>query len=210
MNAIDLMAIRAHSLSKAEALGYPVNSSLPMLDETLALRPHVEIVTRALALHSVVAASCGLPAKRSLEWLLQEGLIDRLTLREREFLQGHNLNNLAFQLQSECLWVFSWVLKSIKILDFDHPCEDHLVTLYPDLLRGESSEKWRSANQLRNIAEIVEACDLAYCLHWAVNHALLERKKLPGRLSSPAIIERRRALEWMLGDMEWDAVPLDT
>jgi len=207
---IDFVALRKRSLAKTSGLGYQTNPTLPFLVEDLTLRPSEEIVARALVLHSVVAASCGYSGSHSLEWLLQEGLIDHLTLRERGFLRGQDKKNLAFQHQSECLWVFAWAFKKIDMLDFSQTNQDYLVTLYPDLPRTESSERWRSTVVLRNRAEIIEACDLAYCLHWAAKQALLDHKSLPWRLSPPAIIERRRALEWMLSDDKWDSIPLDT
>ncbi len=207
---MDFTVLRERSLVRAKQLGYPTNPSLPLLDETLMPRPQDEIEMRALSLHCVVAASCGFPAARALEWLLREGLVDSLTPRERDFLQGRDLNNVVFQSQVEALWLFAWVFSKFDDLNFAQPCQDNLVTLYPNLHKAESSEDWRRANRLRGPMQILEVCDLAYCLHWAINQAMLEREKLPGRLNSLVIIERRRALEWILSRDDWDAVPLDT
>ena len=57
---------------------------------------------------------------------------------------------------------------------------------------------------------ILSQFDLAYCLHWAVRDAMLKGQAVPGKLSGNAIIERRRALEWVAGEEAWDEVLLDT
>jgi len=207
MNFADL---RNASLSEARRLGYATNPSLPLLDRTLGLRPKDQITLRALALHCVVAASHGFPKGRSLEWLHREHLTDSLAPKERAFLIGGIADAIQFQVQGECLWVFAWVLGRVERLDFAQPAPGYLVTLYPDLKKSESSVQWREDLSLRSQAEVIAACDLAYCLHWAINQSRIDARKRAGSLKPYVIVERRRALEWLLGPAEWDDVELDT
>ncbi len=64
--------------------------------------------------------------------------------------------------------------------------------------------------RLRSDDQIVSAADLAYCLHWAIRQSELEGKRPPGKVPPYVVVERRRALEWLLSDEDWDDVPLDT
>ena len=201
--------IRRRSIEVAHSLGYEINLGLPLLDETLSIRLEDDIAKRALALHAVVASSYGFPSQKSLEWLQQEGLLTALSNREKKFLQRKE-NGLSFQLQAECLWVFAWLFNRIETLDFTRPCEDNLVALYPDLLTEQSSSEWRRGNKLRAQEEILQANDLAYCLHWSLNESVINKRKHPSRIKPVVIVERRRALEWVLGQDNWDDVALDT
>jgi hypothetical protein len=207
MNFADL---RNASHSEARRLGYATNPSLPLLDANLCLRLKNQITLRALTLHCVVAASHGFPKERSLEWLHREHLTDSLAPKERAFLIGPVTDAIQFQVQGECLWVFAWVLGRVERLDFAQPAPDYLVTLYPDLKKSESSAQWREHLSLRPQAEVLAACDLAYCLHWAINQSRVNGRKRTASLKPYVIVERRRALEWLLGQAEWDDVELDT
>src|SRR5690348_12245242 len=73
--------------------------------------------------------------------------------------------------------------------------EDSLVRVYPDLKKNESSARWQKAVALRSTDEVVAACDLAYCLHWAINQARLDARTQVGSVKPYVIEERRRALE---------------
>jgi hypothetical protein len=202
--------LRDASHAEARRLGYATNPSLPLLDADLSVRPKEQIILRALTLHSVVAASYGFPKERSLEWLHQEHLTDSLTAKERAFLIGAVTEVVRFQVQAECLWIFAWALGKVERLDFSQPAADYLVTVYPDLKKGESSARWRENLHLRPQAEILAAGDLAYCLHWAINQDRIDGRKSAGPLKPYIIVERRRALEWSLSRAEWDEVQLDT
>lgn len=56
--ASNMDQIRVQSLEKAQALGYAVNPSLPLLDQG-ELRALPEVTNRFLCLHAVVASSYG-------------------------------------------------------------------------------------------------------------------------------------------------------
>lgn len=206
----DLRTIRERSLSIARKLGYETNVSLPLLDEDVRLRPAHVVVDRTLALHAVVACSYKFDSGKAIKWLDQESLITSVTPAERAFTEKGEGRISTFQSQVEGLWAFSWALRVVPALDFSKACDDSLVRLLPNLKTGESSMRFRQQASLRSLEEIVSACDLAYCLHWAVNQALLDGVPTPGKVPAHVVIERRRALEWVLSEEEWDAVSLDT
>jgi len=207
---IRLDEIRRASVTEAKRLGYDTNPNLPPLDVNLALRPQADIISRALSLHCVVGSSYGFAKHRSLEWLQQEMLVDALTAEENIFLNSSTTQATQFQTQGECLTVFAWALGKLQTLDFAKPAEGSLVRLYPDLKRNESGARWKQAVVSRSTDEVVAACDLAYCLHWAINQTRLDARTQVGPVKPYVIVERRRALEWLLSREQWSDIELDT
>ena len=202
--------IRSKSISVAKKLGYELPSGLPLLDSTVRLRPSKEIEDRALVLSGVVASSYGFPRDRVISWLDQEGLWSSVSLAESDFLRHGKGSAQQFQMQVESLCAFAWALGYLPSLDFDRPSPAHLVAIFPDFKVAESSGKFRDRANPRSQDEVAFGCDLAYCLHWSVNQSALDGKAIPGKVPPHVVIERRRALEWMLSADEWDEVSLDT
>lgn len=116
----------------------------------------------------------------------------------------------ALQLRVEALYAFAWALSLIDELDFAAPCPDIVVARYPDLRRDEDASSFRERARLRTADEILEAADLAYCLHWALRQAELDCDPRPGRVDAYVVTERRLALDWILSEEEWHALTLDT
>ncbi len=63
---------------------------------------------------------------------------------------------------------------------------------------------------MKSVSEIAKALDLAYCLHWSIRDAEIHGREIPRVLSPNVIIQRRKALEWMFSEENWDEVTLDT
>lgn len=202
------LSIRRSSLDNAAKLGYATNAHLPLL-EAKKLRPLREVADRALCLFTVVAVACGFDARRARSWLKKEQLTEQLSQQERAFLKRPSDIELM-QARVEGIWAFAWAGSLATKLDFAEACPNTLVKLFPDVLQDESSNEFRKKFLLRTSEEVVEQCDLAYCLHWSISDALLHRVRPPGKLHPLYVIERRRALEWLLSSYAWDDVPMDT
>jgi hypothetical protein len=207
---MDLESIRQQSLKTAITLRYPLNESLPRLDETSITRTVDEIVMRLSCLHASAACAYGFERGRAWSWLEQENAIRRLAPSEFQFLTQATGNPQRFKLQIEGMWGLAWALGLVPQLDFGKACDDAFASLLPNLKQGETSMSLRQRSELRTSEEVVGACDLAYCLHWAIRHAQVAKGTVPGRVQAYVIEERRRALEWLLSDEEWDEVTLDT
>jgi len=82
--------------------------------------------------------------------------------------------------------------------------------MLPDIKNAAPSRAFQAGLKLRSAADLLQAADLAYCLHWAIRDAELNGNVAPGRVPPEVVVERRRALEWMMGDEYWDDVNLDT
>lgn len=201
--------IRSLSLREAERLGYPINRELPLFEAKGQLRPKEDLASRILCLTAVVAAAWGHPRDLTLKWLRQEQLASYLSESESNFLNAGG-DDLQVRWQVEGLWTLCWCASFIDELNFGTECSDELVTLLPDLQCDESAAPYYDRVLPRDSGSIIAKCDLAYCLHWAIRDATMRRQRPPGSLHPIRVVERRRALEWMLGTVDWDSVPMDT
>ncbi len=64
----------------------------------------------------------------------------------------------------------------------------------------------------RPAAEILDALDLHFRLHWAARQASVEQKSPPTDLEPGVVVERRHALNWLVcfQDADWDGVDTPT
>ena len=85
------------------------------------------------------------------------------------------------------------------------------MRVLPDLKADEPTTRLRvRAGSLRSAEEILSALDISYCLHWAIRDAALTCSPAPAKLTGYVIVERRRALEWLVSEEGWDELTLDT
>jgi len=207
---VDLEAVRNQSLMTARKLGYPVNEALPLLDQVAVTRSSDEIVDRMLGMLCVAACAYGFNDQKAVEWLNREAKADPLTPSESQFLHSKSGDRRSFMEQIEGLWALAWSIGVVPDLDFGKPCAQDFVSRLPDLKGDKSSASIRSSAKVRPDQEIVAACDVAYCLHWSIRDAELNDTKIPGKVEAYVVIERRRALEWLLTGESWEDVSLDT
>lgn len=213
MDSVTSMAtreIRERSLELASKAGLTILPTLPLLDGKLRPRSSEEAVERLLCLNAIAAVSYGFDRAKARDWLRQEHLDGLLTEAEHRFIERAEGDPQFFQTQVEGMWALAWALSLVSRLDFWKDSDNKFVTILPNLKAGESSTELRRKLHMRPIDDLISACDLAYCLHWAVRQAELNGKQPPAGLKGYVVIERRRALEWLLGNEPWDAVSLDT
>lgn len=182
----------------------------------LRLRTVAETGSRAIALLAValraesLAASNDLPVAE-LEQKLP-GVRQALSPQETAFLD-------AEQPPAEELTQFSWRYESLLTLEWalglaelpwpDGPC-DAAVTARTVLERAE--EVVGDKARLRPAAEILDALDLHYRLHWLVRQARIDGKPLPAGLDAGVVSERHHALNWLtrFEDSDWDQTDTPT
>jgi Domain of unknown function (DUF4272) len=209
-NIFDYELIRQKSLTMAKRLIYPVSETLPLLDPPDREKSVNEVVNRSLCIEVALACSVGCARNKAGAWILQEGLSEILSESESKFICDSFGYPPKFWDKAEALWAFVWSLGIIESLDYTKACSNDLVRMLPELKDQESSVAFRAKVNLRPMAEIIEALDLAYCLHWSVRDAEIRGQKNPGKVKPHVIVERRRALEWIVGSDDWDNVQLDT
>lgn len=194
----------------ASAAGIAIPTHLPLLDSVERPRSAGEVVSRLFAAHVTAACAYGLDRTSALTWVRVEGLEKDLTPSERAFLFEKKGIAGRFQAQVEGMWVLAWSCGLISSIDMKQPCDDRFATMLPDLKVGQRSDAWRRKADMLPLHRLFCACDLAYALHWATRQAALEHRPCPLAISADLIAERRRALEWILGEDSWDEVTLDT
>ena len=202
--------IRIKSLREAAKLGFPVNSALPLLDECIESKAVEQIVQRLLCLHVVAACAYGFDRGKAKDWIKSEKLGDSLSPSELDFLKNPKTQSDKFKCQIESMWALAWALGLVPKMNFGEECDSNFVFVLPDLKVSQPSSVILSKIKLQTLDAQVAACDLAYCLHWAIRQAQIARTDTPGKVAPYVIIERRRALEWLLGSMQWDEITLDT
>jgi len=207
---MDPTEARTHSLRIALEAGVSIPSHLPLLDAGLVLRQQDDVVDRLLCLTAIAAAAYGFSKAKALAWLRQEALDAKLMNIERDFLERGKGRPQDFQFQVEGMWALSWAIGIVQKFNFWEDSDSRFVNLLPNLKVSQSSTEWRRKARLRSSDEIIAACDLSYCLHWAVRQAEIENNPPPANLRSHLVVERRRALEWLLSRENWDAISLDT
>jgi hypothetical protein len=197
-------------MQAAKLLDTAIHPTLSLLEDGLEMRCSDEVVSRMLAMHAVAAVAFGFDRQNANSWLRRESLIGSLCIVEKSFLLGDAMAVDRFRTQIEGIWALAWAMGVVKNLDFGKDCDDGFVNLFPNLKHGESSAGFRRRVQPRPVGEVVAACDLAYCLHWAIRESELTGKRPSEKLKAYVVVERRQALEWQLTKDEWDAVSLDT
>jgi hypothetical protein len=206
---MDLSAIRAASLVEAAKSGIFPPPHFPLLDP-----PHLknsdQAVDRLLCLNATAAVSYGLPRETAKSWLEQEELWSKLEDEERQFLADAVGNKALFQWQPEGIFVLAWSVGMFEKIDLWEPCPNDLVFRLPDLKSSAPTAGFRSSLTLRSAAEIVSLADLAFCIHWGVRDARLKGRRAPGDVEELQIMERRRALDWLIEGENWYSMRFDT
>lgn len=204
--------IRRRNLERARQLGYPTNDRLPLLDAVDEFRGLEEATDRLLCLYSVVACSYGFSKEKAQVWLVREGVDGALSESDRLYLEmsPDSGPDTSRQWQVEALWALAWCVSCHDELDFSDSCSDAFIQMLPDIAKDAATGSFRESLSLRDKQVVLEKADLAYCLHWAIRDAEIEGQPVPGKVPGNVVVERRRALEWMISRDGWDEVQLDT
>lgn len=210
-DAADLSRIRAESIAIVERFGLSVSAQLPLIEVPATRRSQEEILDRMLALHAVVASSFGFRNAKAIKWLEDQSLWDATSTVEKSLLRSKS-NPFSCSIQREGLWAMFWALGYTQSLEFGEFCSETLADQLPNLKAAavEDLAPLRARAQLRPIGELLPKLDLAYCLHHAWNQRIIERRLPPLGVREFVIVERRRALEWIMSRQDWDTVAMPT
>ncbi len=195
---MDLKHIRDESIRAAKQLGVGVSPTLALLDAGLEMRNADETISRVLAMNAVAATAYGFDRAKAIAWLNQEALTDSLSEQDMRFVFEGAGQPDRFKMQVEGMWALAWAMGIASELNFAKDCDNRFAMTLPNLKQSQSSADFRKKANPRSLEQAVAACDLAYCLHWAIRQSELAGKRPPGNLKPYVVIERRRALEWLL------------
>nr|MBA3747688.1 DUF4272 domain-containing protein [Solirubrobacterales bacterium] len=108
--------------------------------------------------------------------------------------------------REEALWALMWSIELVDDLPADELCGSD--PFYERLAPGMNPAKGRTDVLLRPLPEIGEMLDFYYCLHWHARNAQYHGNRWDSKIEPGAVLERRRALEWLFQDVPWEDVDL--
>lgn len=175
-----------------------------------------QITTRALVLHGVIAAACGVKPGPIIDWYTSQGVWDAVSPNERAFLRDPGAvregDRLRFRWRQEAEWALLWVVEKVDHLGLPtRECDTgRLVNnIIPAL--GSDIEPFLSSAKLRSPGELLAEDDRHYEL-WC-NYVRSRREQpdlLPFDLNVDVLYQREYAFEWLGGIETWDDVQCDT
>jgi hypothetical protein len=207
------LARKAVSEAKLATRGITVPDTLPPLicEDELALRTRDEVVERARALLLVAlrAESVASGEAMPVEMLLSKMPLadDALSPQEQAFLQQDTPGqNDCAQLvwRYESLFLLEWALGLVPELPFPAaPVDAARVVATLIEMRGP---------RLRSPAEILDALDLHYRLHWHIRQSRLKHLGDAAGVDADVVMERHRTLNWLVRFQHagWDEVDTPT
>ena len=211
---IDTDEIKAASETAVKQNGGQVCDWLPYIEPT-TLRDSESIIARALILNAMLNIYFGAPIAVIREWIEQYDLTDELSPVEAGILSKDDAElteqektNLYWYI--EALWAFMWATGMVERMDFTTCIPDSMASMCPNLERGEGPDKFSEAMKLRDYDDLYKERDLYYRVMWWARESQLRGQPDP-KFAMSRIMERRRALEWLMdATLDWDDVDLST
>lgn len=209
------LARKARSESALRAAGVPVNPYLPAIESSAQAkrRSTEEVAYRALALLAVALKGEGLDAATTQRVVRDYGLAPHLSPQERAFVANASAaerERVNFSWRYESAWTLLWALGYVESLA--PPKEVCDVGRAVKVMHERTAAQFVAQAKLRPMAEVLDATDAIYRMHWAVVEARVNGSPLPAGLHPGIVYERHYALNWLIGymDQAWDDVSTDT
>jgi hypothetical protein len=190
-----------------------------------------EVARRCIVLHAVLAVGHDEPRDEIVAWLRREGLWSSVSPLEADFLLAELPSDQQYinaTWRAESLYALLWALGLVA--DLPSPTQlcdlQFLKSLVPPLLGSVGA--FILSTRLRADAEIHDANEQIYQIHWRVRDAQFRNEPTPtGKLARMSVAdseppaesydagvvqERHYALNWLIGycGQEWDAITTDT
>ena len=201
----------ARSLARLQAEGIPTNPDLIAIEDPGdgGLRSPEDIAWRAMALLVVAGRADGLAGATVDRIIGNYGLGKSFTPAEAAFLRQaspQDRDRLSFVWRYEAAWTLLWALRHVE--DLGRPSEVCDVSRAIGILQRGSAEQLVAGARLRPEAQILDEFDLIRRYHWAVDDALRNDRPVPASLVPEVIVERYRALSWLISyrAQAWDEV----
>lgn len=218
---IEALNRKMNSISILQQQGIPYIDELPPLPSSYDIvgKTYDEIAKRAIALCICCNYASDIVSNKKKKYIKESKkffnkLLDKynvkdiMTKEERELFEKGN-RDVAIQIswQFEGCAVLLWTL---GLLDYpSYP--DTLVN--PDEITSiisscnNYSEFIRKC-EFRSVEEILDLADLTYRYNWYCVDAQIEGEE--PKINSEIVVERYRALKWLLTDEKWDKVDINT
>jgi hypothetical protein len=207
------VARKTQTEARLAARGIEVPATLPPLvcEDELALRTRDEVIERARALLLVAlrAESVASGEPMPVDTLLSKMPLadDALSPNEQAFLAQETPSQqdcAQFIWRYESLYLLEWVLCLVDELPYPDAPVDAASTVATLIeMRGP---------RLRTSAEILDALDLHYRLHWHIRQSRLKKLGEVQGLDADVVMERHHTLNWLVRFQHapWDEVDTPT
>jgi hypothetical protein len=206
----NLAWLRAHEIACSE--------NLPCLyeDSRAQVKSLGEIRNRAAACFVAIQIACDIQngryedSKAYFAPLLDSGIRGLLNEKELRVVDncGTPQDALDVAWTYECYWTLCWYLGLVEdIRDASDICDcSKAVSLFNVFLTPDA---FQQRCQPRSVAELLDLEDLYFRCHWAVAERQVNPNAGIGDLNPSVVVERRRALEWLLSEeADWNALTL--
>ena len=215
----DALARKARSEAELAAHSLRAPPSLPPVlgEPELRQREPAEVAARAYA---ALAAAVRAEALANGNDLSSDAILahlpdaeDALSPQERAFMaepapDAQWVANTAWCY--ECVAVFAWAL-GLRELPFPDAIVD-VAPLTRSFIDAGGVEGLLDQAQPRAASELLDALDLSFRLHWCVRDAQLKQAPPPEGVLPGVVMERHRALNWLVRfeNADWDEVDAPT
>ena len=218
---MDYVAIRERSLRKLARFKLSDPGVLPLhSDEDFDwIRDARDVAARCHAIAAALALQHKAPPARIRAALRDNDLERWLAASELHFLrhlEGEvdmgrdelHRTTVDISWREEALWALMWALELVDDLPPDQLCgqDPFYERLAPDM----DPSRGLTDVVLRPLPEIVAMLDFYYLLHWHARNAQYHGAVWDPQIAPGAVLERRRALEWLFQDEPWEDVDLGT
>jgi hypothetical protein len=210
----DQVERKAQSEMRLKGHHVPINPHLPMIESEaeVSVRTGAEIEGRLLALSAVAGIATDYNRKAVEAFAESKNAKAHFTSNEAEFFADPNPDmhdRIQFSWQYECAWVLLWALHLVDE-ELSYPSETCSVSRLIDLVCTTEN---LTVYGVRTKSEILREADLIYRFHWAVRDADLNGREAPRNLHGGVVMERHRALNWLIRyneNADWEEVTTDT
>jgi hypothetical protein len=212
--ALSPRALRGKVLAVLVSEGIPTNPRLPLLDRRSkhGLRKPSAVAERLVILYALTGLANEADAELLRQWLLENGLYEELLPSERPFFEKplSRQDEIDLSWRQEALVTLAWSGRLVEDLPLPFD-ESDLDPIFPRIPPEVEVSSFVTGFALRHEEDLYHQTDLHYCLHWALRHPEVWDASTVRRPRIDSVIERRHALEWLIGAADsWDDVPLDT
>lgn len=211
---LDPEAVKARSMAEIVRLGGKTIEWLPTIEVTKA-RAGDDLAKRAMVLNALVGFAYDAPAPVLREWIVANGLTQSLSGQEAETFRKET-DELTDQERVNASWsqaaiaALLWAGGLTEALPIEREVPVEMYEILPSVPKGENGRAFSAKVRLRPYAELYAMRDLYYRAHWFARDGSLNGYDT-GVFSMDSIMERRKALEWLLDEtQDWDDVDLST
>lgn len=190
----------------------PYLPQLPLIDELPEekWKTAQQIARRLIVLYTLTGLSHDADSKKLLAWLESESLGDEILDDERKYFEKKELSKkdiIRLSWNQESLFTLAWCLGLQRELPLPDR-EADLSSIFAKIPPQIAASKFVVQSKRIERRRILQEADLYYCYHWATRHP--EKWTHPVSLSLDVVIERRRALDWVISDERFNEIALDT